>query len=370
MAVSKTPSFVIILALAAVFFYPSTESLKNHRISQRIHGDGRLAATKTPPVKFVNKKETVSNIWQTLNSKAKQGVKQFFVNRAINSGILWNNYYDYGSANMDQLLSNYLEVNDISIDYPSYYTQPFHSYEEGNLNWQAALEVLPATLSISANYWPTENVFIAESWLRKNTTSAIEDHILNFERQSPSIYPDTGKIMDIGCSVGASTKFLLEAFPGKSEISAVDLSPYFLSVAKFFLENSESPMFCLDNKKIKYHHALAENMPFESDSYDIVSISFVTHEVPTKIASEIMAEAYRVLRPGGTISMVDLSAKRLKSLPQPRKYFFELTEPFINQFYKTDHMKLLDETGFTFIESKRNDPMNTLWIASKPSGVL
>lgn len=171
--------------------------------------------------------------------------------------------------------------------------------------------------------------------------------------------------MDVGCSVGASTKALIEAFPDKEEISAIDLSPYFLSAAKFYLEDSRSPMFCSLNEKIKYHHALAESMPFESDSYDIVSISFVTHEVPTKICQEIIAEAYRVLRPGGTISMVDLSGKRIKSLPQPRKYFFELTEPFIRQYYKTDHSKMLEETGFTFIESKRNDPMNTLWMASK-----
>jgi ubiquinone/menaquinone biosynthesis C-methylase UbiE len=175
----------------------------------------------------------------------------------------------------------------------------------------------------------------------------------------------SGKIMDVGCSVGASTKFLIEAFPDKTEISAVDLSPHFLSAAKFFLEDSRSPMYCALNEKVKYHHALAEKMPFESDSYDIVSLSFLTHEIPTKTTQEIIAEAYRVLRPGGTISMVDLNAKRIKSLPQPRKYFFELTEPLIRQYYNTNHLKQLEETGFTFIESKSNDPMNTLWMASK-----
>jgi len=31
------------------------------------------------------------------------------------------------------------------MDYPNYYTQPFHAYEDGNLNWLAAAEVESAT---------------------------------------------------------------------------------------------------------------------------------------------------------------------------------------------------------------------------------
>jgi len=31
------------------------------------------------------------------------------------------------------------------MDYPAYYTQPFHAYEDGNLNWLAAAEVESAT---------------------------------------------------------------------------------------------------------------------------------------------------------------------------------------------------------------------------------
>jgi hypothetical protein len=81
------------------------------------------------------------------------------------------------------------------ITFFKYYVQPFHSYEEGNLNWQAALEVLPATYAVSANYWPEEDVFQAESWMRKNTTNSIAEHIFNYERYAPSTYPDTGALL-------------------------------------------------------------------------------------------------------------------------------------------------------------------------------
>lgn len=199
MAPSKEHSLFII-ALAASLFLSQTESFKNHQIPRRIQGVTKQTLKAKEGVKELNKKETSTvNVWKTLNLKAKENVRQFFVNRATKNGIPWNEYYDLGVVNMDQLLENYLEVNDASIVYPSYYTQPFHSYEEGNLNWQAALEVLPATLSISANYWPTTDVFTAEKWLRKNTTSSIEDHTLDYERQFPSNYPDTGILSLLLC---------------------------------------------------------------------------------------------------------------------------------------------------------------------------
>jgi ubiquinone/menaquinone biosynthesis C-methylase UbiE len=172
--------------------------------------------------------------------------------------------------------------------------------------------------------------------------------------------------MDIGCSVGQSTKFLIEAFPEKDGVDAIDLSPYFLSNAMFHHRTLDSPIYTTLNKKILYHHMLAEDLSFPSNTYDIVSISYLLHEVPTKTAVAVIAEAFRVLRPGGVVSIVDLSGKKIKSLLQPQKAFFELTEPHILQYYKTDPMKILADTGFTFIETKRNDPMNALWIASKP----
>jgi hypothetical protein len=116
MFVSKKQSFSMIILLAS--FLSLTFSLKNNQI-KRIQGGRKLPATKTPIAKEVNKKEALTgNLWQTLNLKAKDNVKQFFVNRATKGGIPWNEYVNLGTVNMDQLLSNYLEVNDASIEYP------------------------------------------------------------------------------------------------------------------------------------------------------------------------------------------------------------------------------------------------------------
>ena len=327
----------------------------------------RLRATPAPQMRDAPPTPKKNyNLWQTISKNAKERVKDYFIKRATDGGIPWKKYYDLGATNMDILLQNSIDISEPSIVYPAYYTQAFHSYEEGNLSWEAALEVVAATISISANYWPLADVVSAELWMRGNTTSAIQEHIANFEATASNSFKNTGRIMDIGCSVGASTKFLIEAFAEKDRVDAIDLSPYFLSAAKFYHRALSSPMFTKLNEKIAYHHMMAEDLSFASNTYDIVSISYLLHEIPTKTAEEVVAEAFRVLRPGGTLSIVDLNGKRIKALPQPRKHFFELTEPLINQYYHTDPIKILKDAGFIFIETKGNDPMNILWIASKP----
>ena len=44
-----------------------------------------------------------------------------------------------GAADWDAELAS---VRDPSLQLPAYYTQPFHAYPEGNLCWEAALQVL------------------------------------------------------------------------------------------------------------------------------------------------------------------------------------------------------------------------------------
>lgn len=360
---SLFPAVIILITMTVtpVLSFKKSSFISRPRGLLKVRSSPTQAPQKQKPSTYDG-----ANMWKGLTTTAKEQVKRYFIHRATQSGIPWKEYYDLGASNMDVLMKNFLEISDPSIVYPDYYTQAFHSYAEGNLNWEAALEVVAATISISANYWPLADIGLAQSWMRGNTTYAIQKHIKDYESTLLSVPKNTGRIMDIACSVGASTKFLIEAFPEKDVIDAVDLSPHFLAAAKFYHTTPESPMYTEHHEKIAYHHTMAEDLPFPADSYDIVSISFLLHEIPTKTSEEVIAEAYRVLRPGGTLSIVDLSGKRIKSLPQPRKHFFELTEPLIRQYYKTDPIAIMENSGFKYVETKDNDPMNALWIGTKP----
>ena len=50
------------------------------------------------------------------------------------------------------------ELEDPTVHYPDYYVQPFHAYEEGNLNWLAAFEVESATYSMALRTFPSQGL--------------------------------------------------------------------------------------------------------------------------------------------------------------------------------------------------------------------
>ena len=107
------------------------------------------------------------------------------------------------------------------------------------MNWKAAFECESATMSMALRVWPKEALTYdeAQSRLRSSFLDALGDYTA--KRNKP-----ISKILDVGCSVGVSTFYLAEFFKSASKIVGLDLSPHFLSVAKFrqqlLLQDSKS----------------------------------------------------------------------------------------------------------------------------------
>lgn len=62
----------------------------------------------------------------------------------------------------------------------------------------------------------------------------------------------------------------------------------------------------------RFIHAAAEDTALQAESADLVSICLVMHELPQSATRAIIAEAYRLLRPGGTFSVMVLPILPLK----------------------------------------------------------
>ena len=86
-----------------------------------------------------------------------------------------------------------------------------------------------------------------------------------------------------------------------------------------------------------------------------------------------MEEIYRILKPGGVIAIIDLDSKRLiEGIDSNlfRKWAFEVTEPHISEYYKTNMTQLLEKADFKDIQTKINDPLNLVWLAKKVDDCL
>ncbi|XP_078446295.1 uncharacterized protein LOC144715238 [Wolffia australiana] len=293
--------------------------------------------------------------FKPLYSLMKMGARRVVINTAEKSNVPWR-------AMAEEILQSdvYKEMEGIqnpSIVYPDYYLKPFHAYDEGNLSWLAAAEAEAATIAIAKRAVPNASIEEANDAVRGKWLDAIEQHI---NTHSPNAR--INDIIDIGCSIGFSTRCLASRFPS-AKLTGLDLSPYFLSVAKF-KENQRASR----SEPITWIHANGEASGLPSSSFDLVSLSFVFHECPAQATKNIIKEAFRLLRPGGTLAITDNSPKS-KVIQELSPVLFTLmksTEPFLDEYYMLDLDGAIKESGFVNITTVMTDPRHRTVTATVP----
>lgn len=110
-------------------------------------------------------------------------------------------------------------------------------------------------------------------------------------------------VMVASCAAwaGLSTLELRNAFP-EASLTALDLSPHFLAVARHLQRQREAEFGGAE--PIRFVHAAAEETELPSETVDLVSCCLVMHELPAAASRALIAEAHRILRPGGTLAIM------------------------------------------------------------------
>lgn len=257
---------------------------------------------------------------------AKSRARNMMIKRAEEIGVPWRDRV--AQLKKHDWDSELATIENPSLNYPDYYVRSFHAYEKGNLSWDAALEVEVAAYAVHAKLWEESGVN-GDARLRESYHQILK-------QQLPSA-PE--KIVDLGCSIGMSS-FALQAQYPKAQITGVDLSPYFLSVAQYRARQ--------EGFKIDWQHAPAEATGLPSDSFDLVSAFLMFHELPQQPARAIFQEAKRLLKPGGYFCLMDMNPRSPVYQKMP-PYVFTLlksTEPYLDEYFTLDLDAALTAVGF------------------------
>jgi ubiquinone/menaquinone biosynthesis C-methylase UbiE len=144
------------------------------------------------------------------------------------------------------------------------------------------------------------------------------------------------RILDVACGTGRTLAQLRAAFPD-AELIGLDLSPYYLEEARSVVGDD-----------VDLVQGNAEAMPMEDASVDAIVSVYLFHELPRNARRRVMAEMFRVLRPGGRLVLLDSvqcsDAEEIVYFLE--RFQAELHEPFYRDYIRDDLASALRETGF------------------------
>ncbi|NJM45696.1 MAG: class I SAM-dependent methyltransferase [Alkalinema sp. RU_4_3] len=287
---------------------------------------------------------------QPIYALMKQQARKVLIKTAEKNGVPWRNTYK--NLSESNLTAQLPQITNPDITYPDYYNVPFHAYDQGNLCWDAAFEAESATYAMALRVWPSDNL----------TWEAAQERLRSSFHQvlAQTITRPVQTILDIGCSVGISTIALHRFYQAQNPAvttTGLDLSPYMLTVANHRDSHNE----------ITWRHGPAEQTGLPDQSFDLITLQFVIHELPRQATADIFREIYRLLKDGGSIALVDNNPQSqvIQNLPPVLFTLMKSTEPWSDDYYTFDVETALRTAGFTQIQTCESDPRHRTITAHK-----
>jgi ubiquinone/menaquinone biosynthesis C-methylase UbiE len=169
------------------------------------------------------------------------------------------------------------------------------------------------------------------------------------------------KILELAGGTGRASRFMKLAFE-KSHITVSDISAPYLKAARKKLEDLDG---------LDFVQADATKTPFKDESFDVVFCVFLFHELPQAERENVLAEASRLLKPGGYFAAID--SIQLEDRPDLDPYLLDFPkqfhEPFYTNYIKTPLPPLLERAGLKLRESDTGF-LSRWWLARKPDLLL
>ncbi len=150
---------------------------------------------------------------------------------------------------------------------------------------------------------------------------------------------DKLRLLDLGCGTGRTLHQLAITHP-EMRLHGADMSPAYIKTARKRLEHVQELSLAVEN---------AESLPWADETFDIVTSTYMFHELPRNARRNVVREMLRVVRPGGLVVVED--SAQLSESPQLESVLHgfpqDFHEPFYADYLEDDLAELFDEAGFT-----------------------
>ncbi len=151
------------------------------------------------------------------------------------------------------------------------------------------------------------------------------------------------RVIDAGCAIGGSTRALKKAFPD-AEVLGVDVCGPAVQLAHLRARER--------GDRVTFAQRAAEDLREPAGSADLVASHWLYHEMPVAAIRAALAEAFRVLRPGGLFLAFDMYLVPGGNVGTwlHQGYSKRNNEPFAAGFSQMDLEADLAGIGFTGID--------------------
>ncbi len=188
--------------------------------------------------------------------------------------------------------------------------------------------------------------FVYERGARSTTPLAATRHKDLHERLTAAALegrPAPARVLDMACGFGKSTRPFYETLPD-AEVEAIDFSAPCLRLAARDAHRAGAR-----NVHFRQRDAAATGYP--DASFDLVTSTMLLHELPPKAVEGTLAEAARVLKPGGRMVHLDFlpgasEFERLIHFGHARRN----NEPFMEPLARMDLAGLMRRLGLRNVE--------------------
>jgi ubiquinone/menaquinone biosynthesis C-methylase UbiE len=216
---------------------------------------------------------------------------------------------------------NNLPKNIDLSEYPNYFTRNFHWQSDGYFSYKSAQIY---DIGVELLFLGTADI------MRRQIIPPITNFLENKDINKI-------KMLDVACGTSRVIKQINKTHQNLN-ITGIDISPYYIEFSK----NN------INSDNIAFLQANAEKLPFEDNSFDIVSSVYLFHELPRNTRKTVLSEIYRVLKKDGLLVIEDSiqlnESNEIKNVIY--RFCKEFHEPYYKDYVQNPIENFISEAGF------------------------